>query len=246
MGDWYRVAFGELYPLVYPHRDAAEAARVAATLAPLVRSERPTLDVACGNGRYLAGLKSAGVRAFGVDLSEYLLGEAAKSGLDGCVVCGDMRALPFRAGAFGSAINMFTSFGYFEDETDNARALREIARVIVARGVFVLDFINAVRVGRKVEKESRREAGQVVVQEWRTLEGEGRMLTKRVRVSRPGHDPVEYSERLRLYTRGELSALLDGAGFDVQRVHGDYQLGDFDVAESHRLIFVCHRKAETA
>ncbi|HEX6791240.1 MAG TPA: class I SAM-dependent methyltransferase, partial [Candidatus Krumholzibacteria bacterium] len=121
MGEWYRVAFGELYPLVYPHRDVAEAARVAARLAPVIRSARPALDVACGNGRYMLALERAGVDMVGVDLSEYLLGEAVKNGQQGRVVCGDMRALPFVAGAFGSAINMFTSFGYFDDDADNAR-----------------------------------------------------------------------------------------------------------------------------
>src|SRR5712671_5684455 len=119
--EWYKAAFGELYPLVYPHRDVNEAARVASRLAPIVAAARPTLDVACGDGRYMCALGAAGIDVYGVDLSEYLLGEAVKrAGLAGRVVCGDMRALPFVSGAFGSAINMFTSFGYFESDADNA------------------------------------------------------------------------------------------------------------------------------
>ena len=246
MGEWFREAFGELYPLVYPHRDIAEAARVATTLAPLIRSERPTLDVACGNGRYLCALATAGVNVFGVDLSEYLLGEAVKEGVGDVAVCGDMRALPFTTGAFGSAINMFTSFGYFDDDGDNARALAEIARVVTPGGVFVLDFINAGRVSRTIKAHSQRRAGDAVVEEWRALGEAGRVLTKRVRVWWPDREPVEYSERLRLYTRPDLYALLTGAGFDVPHVHGDYQLGAFDESDSQRLIFICHRRAVSA
>lgn len=242
MSDWYKVAFGELYPLVYPHRDVAEAARVASRLAPLVKTARPMLDVACGNGRYMCALAAGGVDVYGVDLSEFLLGEAVKNGLDGRVVCGDMRELPFGAGVFGSAINMFTSFGYFDIDDDNARALREIGRVLHAGGVFVLDFINAERVRRVVAPRSQRTVGATGIDEQRELSADGRVLTKRVHVRWPDRDPVEYVERLRLYSREELAAMLFAAGFAVREMHGDYALGAFDADTSERTIFVCERK----
>lgn len=242
MKGWYRVAFGELYPLVYPHRDVAEASRVASKLAPLVRATRPTLDVACGNGRYMRALRSAGVDVFGVDLSEYLLGEAAGSGIGDRVACGDMRALPFEGGAFGSAINMFTSFGYFDDDSENARALREIARVIAPGGAFVMDYLNAARVRDRVEPRSTRAAGDALVEEHRELSDDGRVLTKRVMVTRPDHEPVSYSERLRLYGLVELGAMLESAGLGVRRVHGSYALDTFDERNSERLIVVCERR----
>ena len=60
--EWFKIAFGELYPLVYAHRDVAEAARVAHLLAPIVGLSRPVLDVACGDGRYMSALiASSGV-----------------------------------------------------------------------------------------------------------------------------------------------------------------------------------------
>jgi SAM-dependent methyltransferase len=243
VSEWYRIAFGELYPLVYPHRDVAEAARVASRLAPIVRRARPLLDVACGNGRYMCALAAENVDVYGVDLSEFLLGEAVKNGLAGRVACGDIRALPFGDGMFGAAINMFTSFGYFDSDRDNAGALGEIARVVESRGVFVLDFINAERVRRTISPRSVRAAGNAEVEEVRELGENGRVLTKQVRVCRAQREPVEYVERLRLYTRDELAAMLQAAGFEVRDVHGDYNLGPFDVAVSDRLIFVCEKRA---
>lgn len=240
--EWYKVAFGELYPLVYPHRDVAEATRVASRLAPLVRQSRPMLDVACGNGRYMCALAAAGVDVYGVDLSEYLLGEAVDNGLGGRVVCGDMRALPFATGAFGSAINMFTSFGYFEEDADNRRVLDEIGRVLAGAGTFVLDFINAERVARGVEPCSRRVVGDAEIEQWRELSDGGRVLTKRVQVRWPGREPVEYKERVRLYTRDELASMLSGAAFDIQNVYGDYDLGDYDAGASARVIFVAEKR----
>jgi SAM-dependent methyltransferase len=241
--EWYKVAFGELYPLVYPHRDVAEAARVASRLAPLLRRSRPTLDVACGNGRYMSALVAAGVDVYGVDLSEYLLGEAVKQGaLKDRVVCGDMRALPFVAGAFGAVINMFTSFGYFDTDEENRGVLREIERVLVVQGTFVMDFINAERVRRGVEPCSLKKTGDAEVEAWRELSADGRVLTKRVQVRWPSREPVEYQERVRLYTRDELASMLDAAGFDIVSVHGDYELGNYDAVESPRVILVSEKR----
>jgi len=242
VSDWYRVAFGELYPLVYPHRDVAEAARVASRLAPLVKAARPMLDVACGNGRYMCALAAGGVDVYGVDLSEFLLGEAVKNGLGGRVVCGDMRELPFGAGVFGSAINMFTSFGYFDTDEDNARALSEIGRVLCPGGAFVLDFINAARVCRVVAPRSQRTVGAADIDEQRELSADGRVLTKHVRVRWPDRDPVDYVERLRLYSREELAVMLSEAGFVVREMHGDYALGVFEADTSERAIFVCRKR----
>lgn len=238
--EWYQVAFGELYALVYPHRDVTEAARVAKKLAPHVAHAGPTLDVACGDGRYMCALSAAGADMYGVDLSEHLLGEAAKHPeLAGRLVCGDMRALPFAAGAFGSAINMFTSFGYFEADADNAHVLAEIKRVLASRGTFVMDFINAQAVHGKLKPPSQRTVRDATVHEARELSGDGRFLVKRVRVEWPEREAVEYVERVRLYGRDELRALLSAAGFDIESEHGDYELHPFAASSSPRLILIC-------
>lgn len=244
--EWYEVAFGELYPLVYPHRDVAEAARVAKKLAPYVAGARPTLDVACGDGRYMCALTRAGADMYGVDLSEHLLGEAAKRNeLSGRLVCGDMRALPFVAGAFHSAINMFTSFGYFEADRDNAGVLGEINRVLASGSTFVMDFINAHGVRDKLKPHSQRTIHGATVNETRELSGDGRFLVKQVRVEWPGREAVEYVERVRLYHRDDLRALLADAGFDIRAEHGDYELGPFEVASSPRLILICMTRSNS-
>ena len=243
--EWFKVAFGELYPLVYQHRDVAEAARVASKLAPIVGTSRPVLDVACGDGRYMSALAASGADMYGVDLSEFLLGEAAKrAGLAGRLVCGDMRSLPFRSGAFGSAINMFTSFGYFEADADNAHVLAEVERVLAAGGVFVLDFLNAGIVRGAIQPHSCRVVKGAEVDETRELSGDGKVLTKRVRVRRTGREPVEYLERVRLYARDELRALVHHAGFDITGEHGNYELAAFDAAASPRLVLVCRKRSE--
>ncbi len=241
--EWYRVAFGEVYPLVYGHRDDAEAARAAAAYAGRFRQATPVLDVACGAGRHAAAFAAAGLETLGLDLSEFLLVEAVeRRGLSGRMVLGDMRRLPFCGGALGGVINMFTSFGYFDDEADDARAVAEVARVLRPGGRFLIDFINATTVGRVRAETTRRREGDVQIEERRERDDSGRHLCKHVRVLRPDGEEVSYREQVRLYEPAELEALLASAGLRVVERFGDYDAGPFVAAASVRLILLAERE----
>jgi len=239
--EWYEIAFGELYPEVYAHRDEAEAERVARRLAPLLRGHTPVLDVACGSGRYAAAFEALGFNVVGGDLSDFLLADAVRTrGLGGRLVRCDMRALPFATAAVGAAINMFTSFGYFDTDLDNVRVIQEVGRVLKPGGVFLLDFINAAALNDSALGTSRRSAGEAVIDEVRRIEDDGRVLSKRV-VFRPASRPsVEYVERVRLYRLEDLTTMVESAGMAVSGVFGDYDLAAFGM-DSPRLILHCER-----
>ena len=247
--EWYKVAFGEIYPLVYPHRDDDEALRVARSLVPLVDERSPLLDVACGNGRYMRAFQAAGLDVYGVDLSAYLLADAvATRSLRGRVVIGDMRLLPFRDECAGAVVNMFTSFGYFETDLDNVRVMQEIARVLVTGGRFLMDFLNATVLERELKagKPSVRREGEIVIEEHRHIADEGRVLVKRVQVTGAGREPVEYSERLRLYRHDDLASMAEASGLAPLAVYGDYDLSDFDARHSPRVLLLCKKPRSAA
>jgi len=243
--EWYEVAFGELYPVVYGHRDAAEAARTVEAFGELLSGREPVLDLACGVGRHLEALAAAGVAAYGMDLSAFLLDRARGGALEGRLVRGDMRHLPFRSRSFGSVINMFTSFGYFEGDVDNLAVLRETARVLRDGGAFLLDFVNARRViGGPLAETERVEEG-LTIEERRSFEDAHRVLVKHVRVKDDvGKVRADYRERLRLYTAEELLTLARAAGFGVAGMFGDYGRGGFVPWESERVILLCEKAAK--
>lgn len=242
--EWYKVAFGDIYPLVYPHRDDEEALRVARSLAPLLGGRSPVVDVACGNGRYMSAFAQTGLDMYGVDLSLYLVSDAVASrALRGRVVLGDMRALPFGDGSAGAVINMFTSFGYFETDLDNVRVMHEVARIIEPEGVFLMDFLNADSLARELQDSkpsSRRERGATIDERREIVDG-GRVLVKHVRVEIEGREALEYHERLRLYRHADLVAMAEAAGLVPRAVYGDYSLAAFDKANSPRVVLVCEK-----
>jgi SAM-dependent methyltransferase len=242
--EWYKVAFGEIYPLVYPHRDDEEASRVAQSLAPLLGGRSPMIDVACGNGRYMAAFARTGLDVYGVDLSPYLLSDAVASrSLRGRVVLGDMRALPFRDGAAAAVVNMFTSFGYFETDLDNVRVMHEAARIVATGGVFLMDFLNAGALDRELRdaRPSVRHERGATVEERREIVDGGRVLVKHVRVGVEGREPIEYRERLRLYRHDDLVAMAEVAGLSARAVYGDYDLAPFVASTSSRVIMLCDK-----
>lgn len=244
MSEWYEVAFDRFYPLLYGHRDADEARRAASSFAPSLAGFGPSLDLACGAGRYMAALAEYGLDMIGVDLSPYLLARAAQeAGLAGRLVRGDMRSLPFGGGVFASAVNMFTSFGYFSDDDENRAVLAEVARVLQPSGRFLIDYMNTTRVtGEGLGRTSRVQDGYTIDED-RRVEGAGRYLVKHVRVDGGDDDSrLEYDERVRLFTPQELDDMLETAGLDVLERYGDYDRGEFDPARSDRLIALCERR----
>jgi len=214
---WFEVAFGELYPVVYSHRDDAAASdemAFAARMLALAPGER-VLDVGCGNGRHLRALAGRGLHAFGLDLSQELLRQVG----DGeRVARGDMRALPFEDDAFHACLSLFTSFGYFETDAADARVLTEIARVLRPGGRYLIDYLDAKAVVAGIVPHTERSSGEQRILEERTIQ-DGR-VKKRVRITGPSREPVEYQESVRLYTAAELEGMLAAAGLSVRGAWG--------------------------
>jgi SAM-dependent methyltransferase len=245
-GDtWFAHAFDALYLELYRHRDEREAAVFTRVLqAEGVRG--PYCEVACGPGRFLRALTDAGETAYGLDLSAPLLARARAVLGGGSLVRGDMRALPFRSGALGAVLLLFTSFGYFADSDDDQRVLAEAGRLLRRGGSFVLDFLNAGVTVRSLVAMSRREVAGVRVVERRWVDPQGPFLRKTVEAERgeAGLPGLPREERVRLYAPGELRALVMAQGLTVAAEFGNYEGASFDPEESARFILVTRLEGE--
>lgn len=247
---WYEKAFGRRYLEIYGHRNEDEANRVL----PLVRrvcwpfgraASLRVLDLACGAGRYSRLLAAEGHSVVGLDLSEeLLLVAAAVLPPDGQrhgprFVRADMRCLPF-SGAFDLVLNMFTSFGYFEDDSENALVLSELARALRAGGVFLIDYMNRPWVlATLVEKDSFERDG-LWVEQFRRISPDGRRVEKEVLARGDGNEET-FRETVRLFSRPEMEEMLERAGLAVEEVFGDYDCEPHTV-NSPRLILAGRKK----
>ena len=245
-GDaWFAHAFDALYLELYRHRDEREAT-VFTRVLQAEGVHGPFCEVACGPGRFLRALADAGETVYGLDLSAPLLTRARAVLGSGALARGDMRALPFRGGVFGAVLLLFTSFGYFADPDDDRRVLAEAVRLLRPGGSFVLDFLNAGVMVRSLAAMSRREVAGVRVVERRWIDPQGPFLRKTVEAE-PGEASLPglpREERVRLYSPGDLRALVAAQGLTVAAEFGTYEGASFDREESPRFILVTRLEAE--
>jgi SAM-dependent methyltransferase len=220
MTEWFEQWFGEEYHALYPHRDEDDARRAVALIRTVVTWENDDriLDLACGPGRHAAELARWGGRVIGFDLSRAMLRRARERTTAG-LVRGDMRALPFREGSFALAVNLFTSFGYFRDDEEHRRVIKQVVATLRSGGHFVLDYLNAEHVRRtlKLTEQTKGFGRDVLVT--RRIDGANRFVIKEIELRDEGR---RFEERVRLYEAEELVGLLSDAGLRIVARFGNY------------------------
>lgn len=243
MAEWYEKSFGSDYLLVYKHRDLQGAYNEVRSMMEWLELPEGSevLDLCCGMGRHSLVLTDFGFKVTGVDLSEALLAEARRKDTGGEVrwVRGDMREVPLDD-TFDAVVNLFTSFGYFEDDAENVRVLREIKRLLKPGGSFIIDYLNPQYIADHLVPESERTDGSVLIRERRRIENG--FVKKQIVLSEGGEERT-YEERVKLYDRERFDALLKEAGLAADRLYGGYDASPYEPETSPRMIYV-GRKGE--
>lgn len=252
--SWFEQAFGAHYPLLYQHRDSAEAKRcldLLPRLAPLATDGGCfVLDLGCGDGRHLELLESLGCSSVGLDLSAELLRGARGRNFGEVplkLVRGDMRRLPFPDESFSSVLSLFTAFGYFGPPAANQDPVREVGRVLTPGGHWFLDYFDCDRLRAelgggephvrerelgplKVREERRFIAGESLVAKKVRLEPRAGQHAKAVQLGVTG-DGLEYTEKVAVFTLRELDEMASRENMTRVAAAGGYEgesLGDGD------------------
>jgi SAM-dependent methyltransferase len=217
---------------MFSERRRAETAAVVAQ-SPLLEfpAGSRVLDLCCGPGLYLVPLAGRGYSVTGVDLSPVMLKQARaaceESGVEVRLVQADMLT-HVEPESYDVVLNVFTSFGYFDDAADNERVLRNAHDSLVPGGELLIDVMGkevlAGWIGRP--KLVELDGGAYVVQRDTILDSWSRLRTDWTLV----RDGVarEASITSFLYSAAELRALFEAAGFTEVRCYGDFDGGAYD------------------
>lgn len=215
-----------------------EIDRVVALLG--VEPGAPLLDLCCGPGRHSLELARRGFAVTGVDRTAAFL-DIARREADALpieFVQADMRQF-CRPNAFAGIVNLYSSFGYFDDPADDRQALDNILQSLQPGGAVVLEMQGKEQVARDFRERN-----------W--LEWEGGFLLESSQISRDwgwlenrwvivGEDGVgEFIWGHRLYSAVELTELLRAGGFIDVRTHGD--LGGSPYNQTARRLVAVARK----
>ncbi len=245
--QWFVDLFDEDYlrtlPFLTPQATQAEAEFVlnAMNLAPGAN----VLDLGCGYGRHAMELAARGFHVVGLDLSTPLLvrggEEAHRRGLTINFVRGDMRELDF-VEQFDAAYCLFSTFGYFDDET-NKKTLQNISRALKPGGKFLVEILNRDYIIADLPTRVWWEGdGCVVLEEVELNYFSSRIQVNRSVVFDDGRQ-LEQEISVRAYSLHEVGKLMHAAGFRVLEVSGGYQMkGRFLGNQSRHIIVLAERK----
>jgi SAM-dependent methyltransferase len=239
---WFESWFDSpYYPLLYQHRDDQEAERFIAKLLGYLQlpAQAQVLDLACGRGRHARYIHAQGYDVTGLDLSPASIHDAnlhAAPGLRFGVQ--DMRdPLPAH---YDLILNLFTSFGYFEDPSDNLRVLRNVSAALLPGGTFVMDFFNAEKVlaGLVPSDEKVLQGIHFGI----TKEVINGIIVKRIHVQ-DGDQHYDFQERVQALHADLITQLMQQAGLVEYARWGGYDGRPWDPAAADRLVIFARRPA---
>ena len=235
----------ETLPILFPESRLSEAEAEVEQLLELAGISGGTkiLDLCCGIGRHALELARRGFLVTGVDRTRAYLDLAAaaaeREGLKLELVAEDMRRFR-RDGGYDAAINLFTSFGYFEDPRDDRRVLDNLYASLRQDGVLVMQLMSKEVLARIFRPRDWYEQDGILVLEerkvcrsWSWIESRWTLISDRGRVD------LDLSHRL--YAASELTGLLRACGFGEAAAYGDFGGSPYDET-AQRLVVVARKR----
>ncbi len=207
-----------------------------------IKQGAQVLDLCCGVGRHSIELARRGFKVTGVDVTPHYLKKARqkakKAKLNITFIKDDMRRF-HRRNTYNAVINLFGSFGYFEDQRDDYRVAKNIYSSLKKNGTFIIELMGKEVLARIFQKRDWYEIDNTIVLEERQTDNDWRRIESRW-VILTGRKRKEFTISLRLYSAVELSALLKSAGFRKTNVYGDLTGAPYDQT-AKRLVVVARK-----
>jgi SAM-dependent methyltransferase len=202
------------------------------------------LDMPCGVGRHSLELARLGFRVTGVDRTAAYLKTARERasawGLDVEWVQADMREF-VRPAAFDAAINLYTSFGYFEDPAEDRRVVENLFHSLKPDGALVMEMMGKEVLARIFLPRDWQQLpdGSFFLQE-RMVTEDWTWIDNRWILVRPGGQHQDFAVGHRLYDGAGLKALLLETGFESVTLYGGLQDVPYDT-NAQRLAAVARK-----
>jgi SAM-dependent methyltransferase len=235
---WYIKSFQDDYLKIYSHRTDEAAKEEVNRITSLLNmaANKHVLDLCCGNGRHSRQLAKLGFQVTGIDLSTVLLQEAEQKNDNKAIryLHRDVRDLPFKE-EFDYVLNLFTSFGYFEQVEENMKVFASIYNSLKKNGEFLIDFLNPGYVKNTLVPYSERTVDDLLIIEKRRIEG--KKVCKDIEVHQ-GQQVRTYQEQVNLFEYEEMESMIQRSGLKVTKVYGDFEKSSYDALESPRMIII--------
>lgn len=241
--EWFATWFdSKYYHILYQNRDENEAKKFIDNIVNTLNipEKSKVLDLACGKGRHAFMLNNHGLNVIGLDLSPESISSAQKNYGNTTLRFDthDMREV-YQHHQFDFIFNLFTSFGYFENQQDNLRVLKSIETMLHDNGIVVIDFMNA-----------NKAINNLIPEETKTLDGidfhikksfDGEHIRKNIQFEDQCQQ-FDFTERVQALRKEDFKNLISATKLQIINIFGNYSLQPYDEATSDRLIIVAQKQ----
>ncbi|WP_347175217.1 class I SAM-dependent methyltransferase [Polaribacter uvawellassae] len=235
--DWFTSWFDTpFYHILYKDRDDTEARIFMKNITTFLQLKPKThiLDLACGKGRHSVFLNSLGYKVTGADLSENNISFATTFANENLSFTEhDMRSSI--KNKYDAIFNLFTSFGYFEDDEEDIKVLQNIKNGLKENGIAVIDFLNVFDVKKNLVSNEVKSVDGIDFFIHKKIENG--FIIKEIEFTVDG-EKHSYFERVKYLDKEKFTSYFKKAGLKINHTFGNYSLSDFDKETSNRLIFV--------
>ncbi len=236
--EWFSEWFdSRYYHILYQNHDFKEAQLFIERLAQHFQFSpgHKIMDLACGRGRHSLFLNQMGLDVVGLDLSPQSIAYARQFENERLHFFEhDMREV-FDECCFDYIVNLFTSFGYFQSEQENLKAIQAAKENLKPQGKLIIDFLNPRKVIRELVAYAEILREDIRFEISKSYE-EGFIL-KNIRFEDKGK-AYSFTERVQAIHQETFEDYFKQSGLILSEVFGNYQLGPWDAENSDRMILV--------
>jgi SAM-dependent methyltransferase len=253
--QWFKSWFNtQDYLDLYKHRDARDAKKIVSLVLKHVKLNKGAnvLDLACGNGRHSILFAKKRFNVTGIDLSNYLINQARKklssdyAGYRSSLrfEIQDMRNLK-HVSEFDLVVNIFTSFGYFESDSDNEKVIGTVAIALKRGGYFLIDFLNRDYLIKNLITYDVKKLNHKLILQVRTIKDN--IVEKNIIIIKSSRNKKGYplfnhfTEKIKLYSFNDFEAMFSKHGLNIIKVFGSYTGSRFIKEKSERLIIIARK-----
>lgn len=231
--SWFDSPF---YHILYKDRDDAEAQAFMDALTQYLNIPEggTILDLACGKGRHSVYLNTLGYHVTGADLSENSIAFARQFENEYLQFEVHDMCKPFKK-PFDAIFNLFTSFGYFENDEDHLNTIKSIKADLNESGFGVIDFMNSDHVIENLVLEEMKVIDHITFFLKRYVH-DG-YIVKDIEFVHEAKN-YKFQERVRAFTLSDFEDLFEKSGVYLLDVFGDYKLNKFNTKTSERLVMI--------
>jgi SAM-dependent methyltransferase len=234
--------FWELFePFLFNQQRQANAKAEAEQVIKLlgISENARVLDLCCGAGRHSLELARMGFDVVGIDRTasfiEKAKRKAGEAGLKVTFIVDDMRSF-CQPDDFDVVMNLFGSFGYFENPDDDRQVVKNMVASLRPGGKLLIETMGKEIAAREFQERVWWEDGDaLVLAERKPQQNWSRMQTRWIVIK--GDQRVEHTVSVRSYSAVELSSLLSDCGFTDVQVYGDLEGIDYD-QRAQRLVVI--------